>query len=113
MAGRRKSVCVPTPFSRGTAPETDDHRCTIHHARWTGRPGGLVFEIGANRFLHHMVRFIVGTMLDVATGRRDVADIARLLDAADNSEVSVPAPAHGLFLDRVDYPADLYLDRTA
>lgn len=96
---------------RGTAPETDDHRCTIHHARWSGRPGGLVFEVGANRFLHHMVRFLVGTMLDVATGRRDADDIPRLLEAPDNSGVSVPAPAHGLFLDRVDYPRALYLDR--
>jgi tRNA pseudouridine38-40 synthase len=68
-----------------------------------------VFEIEANRFLHHMVRFLVGTMLDIASGRRPLADLARLLDASDNSDVSPPAPPHALFLDRVSYPAKLYL----
>lgn len=94
---------------KGTAPETDDHRCEIRYARWVDRPGGVTFEVSANRFLHHMVRFLVGTMLDVATGRRPIDDIPMLLAAADNSGVSVPAPAHGLFLERVDYPRDLYL----
>jgi tRNA pseudouridine38-40 synthase len=94
---------------RGTAPADDDHRCTVHLARWCERPGGLAFEIEANRFLHHMVRFLVGTMLDIATGRRPVSDLPTLLSAADNREVSPPAPAHALFLDAVTYPSDLYL----
>ena len=93
----------------GTAPPDDEHRCIVRCAQWCDRPGGLVFEIEANRFLHHMVRFVVGTMIDVATGRRDRSDIARLLLAPDNSEVSPPAPAHALFLDRVEYPEELYL----
>lgn len=95
---------------QGTAPPTDTHACDVRHARWQDRDGGLVFEVGANRFLHHMVRFLVGTMLDIAIGRRPVADMQRLLDAPDNREVSAPAPPHALFLDRVDYPPDLYLD---
>jgi tRNA pseudouridine38-40 synthase len=94
----------------GTAPAHDDHRCRVLEARWGDRPGGLVFEIEANRFLHHMVRFLVGTMLDLATGRRPAEDVARLLAATDNSEVSPPAPAHALFLDRVSYPPELYLE---
>jgi tRNA pseudouridine38-40 synthase len=94
---------------KGTAPETDSHRCDVTVARWEARPGGFVFEIEANRFLHHMVRFLVGTMLDVATGRRPAGDVERLLEAADNSEVSPPAPAHALFLDAVRYPAELYV----
>jgi tRNA pseudouridine38-40 synthase len=93
---------------RGTAPERDGHRCLIHSARWRERPGGLTFEITANRFLHHMVRFIVGTMVEVAAGRRDADSVARLLEAPDNSEVSPPAPAHGLCLERVEYPRELY-----
>jgi len=94
---------------QGTAPAHDDHRCRVLHAAWRDRPGGLVFEIEANRFLHHMVRFLVGTMLDVATGRRPVADIARLLAAPSNADVSPPAPPHALFLERVSYPRELYL----
>jgi len=73
----------------------------------------VTFEIEANRFLHHMVRFLVGTMVDVASGRRDPAAIPRLLEASDNLDTSPPAPAHGLFLEHVHYPCELYLDRSA
>ena len=98
---------------RGTAPGDDDHRCTIAHAHWRDRTGGLVFEIEANRFLHHMVRFLVGTMTDIASGRRPMADLAALLVASSNDNVSPPAPAHALFLQHVRYPADLYLTADA
>ncbi len=94
---------------RGTAPPSDDHRCRLMHAEWRTREGGLVFEIEANRFLHRMVRFLVGTMMDIALGQRPADDLAALLVAADNDDVSAPAPAHALFLDRVRYPDDLYL----
>ena len=98
---------------QGTAPADDEHRCVVREAAWRDREGdvaeGLVFVIEANRFLHHMVRFLVGTMLDVATGRRPLSDIDRLLVATDNRDVSAPAPAHALFLDRVDYPRELYM----
>ena len=94
----------------GTAPGHDNHRCTVSTARWDDRPGGLVFVIEANRFLHHMVRFLVGTMLDIATNRRPLSDLSRLLHASDNSEVSAPAPPHALFLDAVKYPRELYLE---
>jgi tRNA pseudouridine38-40 synthase len=93
----------------GTAPAHDDHRCTVSLARWRDRPGGLLFEIEANRFLHHMVRFLVGTMLEIATDRRPFDDLAVLLEASDNHEVSPPAPPHALFLDQVTYPHELYL----
>lgn len=93
---------------RGTAPAGDDHRCRIELAQWRDREGGLVFQIEANRFLHHMVRFLVGTMADVALGKRPLADIDVLLVAPTNDDVSPPAPAHALFLDVVRYPAELY-----
>jgi len=94
---------------QGTAPPDDDHSCDIRVARWVERPGGMAFEVEANRFLHHMVRFLVGTMLDIATGRRPQRDMAALLAAEDNRGVSPPAPSHALFLDAVVYPRDLYL----
>lgn len=95
---------------QGTAPDTDDHRCVVTQSRWTDRPGGLRYTVQANRFLHHMVRFLVGTMLDVASGRRPAADIQTLLAAKDNKEVSPPVAPHALFLEAVDYPAALYLE---
>lgn len=94
---------------KGTAPQHDDHRCTVTHAAWHERPGGLVFEIEANRYLHHMVRLLVGTMVDAASGRRDPDSLAALLDARDNLTTPPPAPAHALVLDAVRYPPELYL----
>jgi tRNA pseudouridine38-40 synthase len=96
----------------GTAPSTDDHRCHITRAEWRERPGGMVFEIEANRFLHHMVRFLVGTMVEVGQGRRPTGTIAALLRATDNRTTSAPAPPQGLFLEQVQYPATLYLSPT-
>jgi tRNA pseudouridine38-40 synthase len=98
---------------RGTAPDDDDHACDIRLARWrsagAGQPDGLVFDVAANRFLHHMVRFLVGTMLDAASGKRPKEDFTALLAATSNDLVSPPAPAVGLCLEEVTYPADLYL----
>ena len=97
---------------RGTAPAEDGHCCTVAHSAWRERGGGLIFQIEANRFLHHMVRFLVGTMVDAASARRNRDDVARLLAASHNSATSPPAPPHALFLDGVDYPRDLYLVST-
>ena len=94
---------------RGTAPDHDDHRCEITTARWCEREGGLTFHIEANRFLHHMVRFLVGTMIDIASARRPPEDMARLLAASANDDVSAPAPPHALFLEAVTYPSEFYL----
>jgi tRNA pseudouridine38-40 synthase len=94
---------------RGTAPPGDEHRCRVIDAHWERRPGTLVFGITANRFLHQMVRFLVGTMLDIASGRRPIGDILELLKASDNAGVSPPAPPHALYLECVEYPSYLYL----
>ncbi len=94
---------------RGTAPASDDHRCEVRLCQWRDAPGGVVLDIEANRFLHHMVRFLVGTMLDVASGRRQREEIATLLAASANDEVSPPVSPEGLCLEAVSYPDALYL----
>jgi tRNA pseudouridine38-40 synthase len=104
----RGEHCFRAFAVRGTAPAEDDHRCIITHAEWSERSGGLVFGVEANRFLHHMVRFLVGTMTDVASARRPLGDMTSLLAALTNDDVSSPAPPHGLFLEEVRYPAELY-----
>jgi len=94
---------------KGTAPAEDDHVCDVRVCRWDSRPGGVVLTVAANRFLHHMVRFLVGTMVEVGIGRRAPGAVRALLDADMNRDVSPPAPACGLYLERVRYPAHLYL----
>jgi len=54
------------------------------------------------------VRMLVGTMVDVALGRRPVADIGLLLERQDNSATSPPAPPQGLYFAAVTYPPELF-----
>lgn len=62
-----------------------------------------IYRVRAERFLHHMVRTIVGTLIEVGTGRREPASIAQILAARDRRAAGPNAPAAGLFLERVSY----------
>ena len=86
--------------------EKPHYRCDIILSEWVRREEGkgIIFNIEANRFLHHMVRFIVGTIVDVGMKKRPLEDISLLLAAADNSQTSTPAPAHGLYFMHAEYP---------
>ncbi|MFN8581851.1 MAG: tRNA pseudouridine(38-40) synthase TruA [Gemmatimonadaceae bacterium] len=94
---------------RGTAPDTDDHRCVVARSEWLVDGPRLVYHVEANRFLHQMVRFLVGTMVEIATGKRAADGMEQLLCAETNDDVAPPAPPHALFLESVSYPDDLYL----
>lgn len=89
-------------FAKAGQPERGE-RCTVTLAEWGEWEAGPLLRVRANRFLHHMVRYLVGTMVDVARGRRPPADLVRLLDNEPGVETSPPAPAEGLFLTRVYY----------
>jgi tRNA pseudouridine38-40 synthase len=70
------------------------------------RAGDTVWvEIEANAYLHHMVRNIVGTLLDVQREPEPEAAMARILAGGERREAGVTAPAAGLYLWRVEYPA--------
>jgi tRNA pseudouridine38-40 synthase len=86
------------------------YRCRIQTARWIPRPEGrgVSFEVEADRFLHHMVRMLVGTMADIGLGRRPLTDMATLLQRTDNAETSPPAPAQGLYFVAAMYPPELF-----
>ncbi len=91
-------------FAKAGQPERG-YRCTVLRTVWTPWDElGLTFTITANRYLHHMVRYLVGTLVDIGRGRRPVEDIAELLEGKGRGVVtSPPAPPEGLFLSRVDY----------
>jgi tRNA pseudouridine38-40 synthase len=63
----------------------------------------LVYRVRGNGFLHHMIRNLVGTMIDVGRGHLTVEDIPRILEARARFEAGPTAPARGLFLHSVDY----------
>jgi tRNA pseudouridine38-40 synthase len=90
-------------FAKAGQPERGT-RCTVSRAEWHGWELGARFTITADRYLHHMVRYLVGTMVDVGLGRRPVDDLPALLDGTPGLETSPPAPPEGLFLSRVEYP---------
>ena len=95
-------------FAKSGQPERG-YDCTISAAEWTPWDLGVRFEVTADRYLHHMVRYLVGTSVDVARGRRPVTDIGRLLANDSELTTSPPAPAEGLFLTRVEYPSHVVL----
>jgi len=65
----------------------------------------LCIEISANAYLHHMVRNIVGTLLEVQSGRDPPGTMKRILESRDRRLAGATAPAAGLYLCRVEYPA--------
>ena len=90
-------------FARAGQEERGD-RCVVYDSKWWDWPPlGLVYRVRANRFLHHMVRYLVGTMVDVARGRRPLDDVKLMLEGQPGLETSPPAPSHGLFLVGVGY----------
>jgi tRNA pseudouridine38-40 synthase len=94
--------------AKGNKPH---HRCRLSLAEWSVRPDdrGVSFHVEADRFLHHMVRMLVGTMVDVGLGRRPIEDIPALLESGDNQETSPPAPAQGLYFVSATYLPELFI----
>ncbi len=91
-----------TSFSKVNT-DVNHFRCKIKKAKWTKKGNLLLFEIAANRFLRGMVRAIVGTLLDVGTGKISVSDFQKIIQSKDRKKAGMNVPAEGLFLVRVKY----------
>ncbi len=77
--------------------------CKIMKAKWTLEDQHLTFHITANRFLRNMVRAIVGTLVEVGTGKKTVEDFKKIIESKKRSEAGASVPARGLFLTEVTY----------
>jgi len=83
--------------------DLEHSRCIVSNAFWTDEKNMVVFTISANRFLHHMVRYIVGCSIQNNYGKMSLKKIKELLDSPQKDVQIFKAPAQGLFLDHVDY----------
>ena len=95
-----------TGLSKAGQPERGTE-CQVERAEWTnGGEGRLCFTILADRFLHHMVRYIVGTLVETALGRRGPGDLEGLLSGDGDVRPPIPAPPCGLYLTGVRYGSE-------
>jgi len=76
---------------------------TIHSSQWTRTDEELVYTVRGDGFLHHMVRNLVGTFLQVGKGALKIEDVPGILAARDRSAAGPTAPACGLYLLSVEY----------
>jgi tRNA pseudouridine38-40 synthase len=101
------AVCGTHDFAAfqgsGSIAHTTVRTVTAASWRGCGPDAPLIFDVTGDGFLRHMVRSLVGTIVEIGLGRRPVEDMVRLLADRDRSGVGRTAPPSGLFLSRVDY----------
>ena len=100
-ADREHQEGVPQPDRQGGGEVV--RRIFFSRFRWRPRTSMLIYEIGGNGFLHHMVRNVVGTLVEVGRGKLAPQDLARILEARDRTLAGPTAPAQGLCLVKVEY----------
>ncbi|UCD37703.1 MAG: tRNA pseudouridine(38-40) synthase TruA [Fidelibacterota bacterium] len=86
--------------------EVDSTVCKVETSLWDHSKHDMTYHIRADRFLHHMVRYLVGTMVEVARGRYTLDQFQAQLEKGRDSITVYRAPAQGLVLEEVLYPAD-------
>lgn len=96
-----------------TAPtDNENPHCRVQQLDLRRQGDLLILSFYADRFLKQMVRSMVGTLVEVGRGRRTAADMQRVLSARARAAAGRTAPAHGLYLVRVDYAEADILHRT-
>lgn len=83
--------------------------CRIFEASWIEEENRLVFTIKADRFLRNMVRAIVGTLVETGFGKMDPEEFEAIILAKDRCKAGISAPAKGLFLTEIEYPAEIFI----
>lgn len=95
-----------TDFECFSKTHTDVHtfNCTITQAYWTKTEQELTFHITADRFLRNMVRAIVGTLIQIGLGKKEVSEMHEIIQSKNRSRAGFSVPAKGLYLTEIVYP---------
>ena len=80
------------------------YNCKIMEANWQQKDEKLIFTIAADRFLRNMVRAIVGTLVEIGSGKKALEDFKNIIESKDRTQAGTSVPAHGLYLTKVEYP---------
>jgi tRNA pseudouridine38-40 synthase len=91
-----------TSFARKNT-ETENKVCNVYEARWKETKGLIIFFIEADRFLHGMVRTIIGTLIKSLKENQNEKFIEDIFSAKDREFAGEAVPANGLFLYKVKY----------
>ena len=91
-----------TSFAK-KSPEPEDKNCIVYDAHWSEKKGFVIFLIEANRFLHGMVRTIIGTLLNAQKNNYNEEYLKEVLSAKNREAAAEAVPAKGLFLFKVKY----------
>ncbi|MBI5008235.1 MAG: tRNA pseudouridine(38-40) synthase TruA [Bacteroidia bacterium] len=83
--------------------------CRIYSAEWNETDERLIFTIKADRFLRNMVRAIVGTMVEIGSGKTDLEGFEGIILGKNRCLAGKSAPAKGLFLTDIEYPVELFI----
>ena len=97
-----------TSFSKSNT-QTFTNNCNVMMATWKWNDGVLVFEIKSDRFLRNMVRAIVGTLLEVGLGKIKAEDVKEIIAQRDRSKAGASVSASALFLNKIEYPKDIFI----
>jgi tRNA pseudouridine38-40 synthase len=83
--------------------DVNNYTCNVKEAKWLMKDGFILFRIRADRFLHGMVRALVGTFVDIGRGKLTKSDLEEIMKGMKRSLASQSAPARGLILEKVYY----------
>ena len=99
-----------TDFESFSKVSTDvkTFNCKLMECRWEQNGHSLVFHVKADRFLRNMVRAMVGTLLDIGSGRLKFEDLPGVMDSGNRSNAGISVPAKGLYLTEIGYPWEKY-----
>ncbi|YCJ91756.1 MAG: tRNA pseudouridine(38-40) synthase TruA [Candidatus Karelsulcia muelleri] len=97
-------------FSSFCKEKSKKNLCEISTAKWILKKNILYFRIEANRFLRNMVRSLVGTLIELGIKKITIKDFIKIIEAKNRNLAGITAPPKGLFLIKINYPLNIFLN---